>query len=619
MILNNTSGKQLILLLCLRHHLGPRFSSIVLDENVGLPYGTGPIITAVIGGHSSISRYYNGIGIEQKKFIVNSNIWKRINFDTKPVIGDDKIRDAILHSLLTCLAQESDRNKILHNKWLAIIEKYVSDAYIYNRYRISMLQSNVSYDNINEGFIKRDQSLLDNMLSGNHPTFDWDEISHDLSVHLEEVLCGSITVYKEQRGINALRVKCFILDTSNLDLESYPVMNPVKFKGSGKKQTIGPNTHLQVTRSEQLFDEGIFDNIEVVLVVSERRVHFACFEDGLSKIADKFIEKRLNIKTTINEVILEGFDKVNARDKAQTKVDVNGTSTARYTNNYGSADRSQSRPPTTPEHLAVCGDRNVKLVKVNDAEDPKSIDTMGIASIYHKILMAVFAQEWIPKKHRWYDNREQQNKGCRKARVSHQSPLYCRNEFGFPYPLGNSTPLVSSGSIDELVTNIFELNSRRVLEEMLLLFFGPLPFSHLGVIQHRNEKYMFDKYLPNNPEIHQSRVLPKGSLGVQLEKPLHDDGNGLLSSSMWRCLSEDTNNPVELEFITTVGSWKIISTSRRFCIFDGLIPHRTKAISNIVRSNQIRMHHSCYIKPRHEHFGLVMCSEQYRDLYKLVD
>jgi len=96
-----------------------------------------------------------------------------------------------------------------------------------------------------------------------------------------------------------------------------------------------------------------------------------------------------------------------------------------------------------------------------------------------------------------------------------------------------------------------------------------------------NEQKMFDKYLSGHSQRSVSRVLPKGSLGIQQQKPLHDDCNGIVCHGVWSCLLSDEDSLVDLVFTTTDFSWSIRSTTNRFCFLWKVVDKKNKKIYHV--------------------------------------
>lgn len=122
-----------------------------------------------------------------------------------------------------------------------------------------------------------------------------------------------------------------------------------------------------------------------------------------------------------------------------------------------------------------------------------------------------------------------------------------------------------------MLASYYEAWSRTIAEGILFYLCYSLPTAMNSFIAADNVRKSFATHAPNHVSRFFHRPLPKGSLGCQLSKPMHDDKNGVESMGVWRCLREDLVNPVELVFKTTELSWSIRSSTNRFAIFKGML------------------------------------------------
>jgi hypothetical protein len=101
--------------------------------------------------------------------------------------------------------------------------------------------------------------------------------------------------------------------------------------------------------------------------------------------------------------------------------------------------------------------------------------------------------------------------------------------------------------------------------------------------------------------------LPKGAVGIQRAKALHDDGNSALIPGMWTSLLGD--EAVVLRFIGKHFNVCFRTTTFRFCWFMGWMPHKTELLENPATRSKIpmsvvhRIHHSAFSKPEIEHLA----------------
>ena len=138
--------------------------------------------------------------------------------------------------------------------------------------------------------------------------------------------------------------------------------------------------------------------------------------------------------------------------------------------------------------------------------------------------------------------------------------------------------------------------------------FSPLPYATCGHIGYMNEHNFFNYHNVDRMETMYSRPYPRGSLGVRLEKTLHDDKNGFLALGLWQCVAADPLNDIAFCFNTVRKKWHFISSTGRFALFNGLVPHESKLIREHVKSPTRRVHHSSYWKTDHEYISLVLMS-----------
>ena len=153
--------------------------------------------------------------------------------------------------------------------------------------------------------------------------------------------------------------------------------------------------------------------------------------------------------------------------------------------------------------------------------------------------------------------------------------------------------------INEIGAAIWESEQRFVSEKILRDYFSPLPFTMMNYVCYSND-IMFGMKNNSKNIITISRPLPKGSVGLDLEKPLHDDGNACLCPGIWTNIKEDKNNTVDLFFIHKNFNLKLRASEGRIALFLGWIPHKTKVVGEKKQSSDLRIHHTAYMKPEHE-------------------
>jgi hypothetical protein len=123
-----------------------------------------------------------------------------------------------------------------------------------------------------------------------------------------------------------------------------------------------------------------------------------------------------------------------------------------------------------------------------------------------------------------------------------------------------------------------------------------------------------------------ARAFPKGAIGIQQTKALHDDGNAALIPGIWTSVAGDDN--VILRFVGCNFDAYFRTTTKRFSWFYGWIPHKTEMImrqgqasvtgcSNHCKCSHkpmdtfFRLHHSAFSKPEFEHVALILFSKKH--------
>ena len=218
---------------------------------------------------------------------------------------------------------------------------------------------------------------------------------------------------------------------------------------------------------------------------------------------------------------------------------------------------------------------------------------------------------------RWCGPRPISGRGSRTPRTS--GLVSCRDRciLRHPHMRVESVPLVSSDGSKQfykMLAAYWECLVRRGSEELMLWVFSPLRFATGGHLATFAERQAFSSCLPDHPARNVARPFPKGSCGIVLQKALHDDENACLLMGLWRSISDDPENPVELKFLSMRARWRMRVTRSRFAVFNGLVPHKTEAIDQKIKSsNTVRMHHTSHMKPQHEFIALAVFAPQHAE------
>jgi hypothetical protein len=103
------------------------------------------------------------------------------------------------------------------------------------------------------------------------------------------------------------------------------------------------------------------------------------------------------------------------------------------------------------------------------------------------------------------------------------------------------------------------------------------------------------------------RPLPKGAIGIQRTKALHDDGNSALIPGIWTSLLGD--DVVVLWFAGQRFNISFRTMTSHFCWLMGWIPHKTEVLEGPTIGSKgympvvKRIHHSAFSKPEIEHLA----------------
>jgi hypothetical protein len=205
------------------------------------------------------------------------------------------------------------------------------------------------------------------------------------------------------------------------------------------------------------------------------------------------------------------------------------------------------------------------------------------------------------------------------ARVPRFTPgnrLEQRHKFKVPAPLMSSLPPSADAKLVAAAT--FEGGTRTMSEWMLcnvlcLLLHGTAATLASNQLKAASD-YGTSKSLPL-PYQSLCRPLPKGAIGIQRMKALHDDSNSALIPGMWTLLLGD--EAVVFRFIGKDFNVCFRTTTFRFCWFMGWIPHKTELLENPAsRSKGVmsvvhQIHHSALSKPEIEHLAFSCLNPKY--------
>ena len=383
---------------------------------------------------------------------------------------------------------------------------------------------------------------------------------------------------------------------------------------------IGSN--VAVTNVHVQEEEWIETKIEIDDILLQRScdvviVHddYLCFLCTFSKdLSNKLYEKAIDdcgVNLEISQDAIDGFKRIGNNDSYQTDEQ------AVWTANLGIGERVQKYSDyfsdyfkKTKSHRGLSSSNNYQSFSLDKVISPYYFDNC----------LSIFNDKTLSRSDQWYSPRDN-GKKVRKPRMSKTRFLMDRKHVKIPYVLQSSLPK-STDSIAISSSNV-ESNIRTISEWFARNIFLALPYGAFPLIASQNLKLTSNLCKSARPSLHHvfskqiSRILPKGSIGMQLTKPLHDDGNAILSPGVWTSV---TDNPeVILTFVTKKMEVDIRCHRRRVCSFYGWIPHKSRTANCDVGptgkvDKVMRIHHTSYSKPELEHTALFCLSTSRRRL-----
>ena len=305
----------------------------------------------------------------------------------------------------------------------------------------------------------------------------------------------------------------------------------------------------------------------MVLVCNEYQVLCATLSIGLCSIIKHKLANELSINTIPNSYVISGIKQIIAEDKSQQRM--NRKAKTLTCANFGASSRNAT-----------------KYVNMTEKEKTGSLDHYGARLYYNYLYPANFHAD-LAKIDRRYDDVTNPSKNPRVdiyARFENKDKLY------IPRLMKTTVPTLGDG-LDILMASCYEsLVARRLGEEILLSVFSSLPYAMCPIIGSMNECNGLE---PCDREY--SRPFPRGSLGINLYKSLHDDKNGIFALTCWQNLQEDGSNQVRLSLRVKQLRWSLLASADRFCVLNGMIPHKTEVVGEETLSQGTRVHHSSHI------------------------
>jgi hypothetical protein len=344
---------------------------------------------------------------------------------------------------------------------------------------------------------------------------------------------------------------------------------------------------------------------DIYVLHDKHMVYVATFS---SKVCCKIYSEAAettNVSVEFNDEIIGGIKAVGNSDTMQKSEE------AVYTANYGATVRPQpstlhTKSPESIEVNEAVGCPRGGTITTSSSIFPFSAST-PVRDLYRHEFLPVYNTPGLDKSDRWYSVRPN-NKRARVPRFTPGNRLEQRYKFTVPAPLKSSLP--PSGDAKLVAAATFESGARTISEWILCNVLCSLPYGTAATLASNQLKAASDygqsKSLPL-PCQSLCRPLPKGAIGIQRTKALHDDGNSALIPGMWTSLLGD--EAVVLRFIGKHFNVYFRTTTFRFCWFMGWIPHKTELLENPATRSKgpmsvvHRIHHSAFSKPEIEHLA----------------
>jgi hypothetical protein len=317
-------------------------------------------------------------------------------------------------------------------------------------------------------------------------------------------------------------------------------------------------------------DEMMNNNkADAIVIHGEYMVYFATLKSSVCKYLYQTGCDNLSFSTSFSEAAIHGVMKLGNNDTMQKTQDVV------YTANFGMSERPQRNNNNSTNSLSraittsVGCHRGAYIPNDNKKLQNNNLSCLSdvISSIYHHDFYPFFFNSNITNEDKWYNNSTTK----RKPRFMKKGFLDSKKKIHIPYPLKSSVPFSSSNKDLSEAASI-ESKIRNVSEWILGNVFISLPYSATAFIAEENinsamrycSSYeMLDKPMALLKSI--ERPLPKGAVGFNKTKDLHDDGNSSIIPGIWSSHSDD--NDIILRFCGRNLNVFLHTTMHRFCFF----------------------------------------------------
>jgi len=336
----------------------------------------------------------------------------------------------------------------------------------------------------------------------------------------------------------------------------------------------------------------------------------------------------MKLAPNVTKVVISGIKSISSGDKKQIDEE------EAYHANFGASSSAQANHTSqgARDSYIAMGGLPCQMVLNNTDTTPLT----NINAWRYDYFSSVFDDPGLEPKDRWYAERTNKK---RKRTRRQTDTMFKEDRIHMPFTLSTSIPKITQ-QINRSCAASFENDVRSVEEVLLKKIFGALPYTLLGEalaesmstyaayfdvknvdrdknweIKLTQEKMESLGDIPLGyagiPFKHCCRPLNKGATGVVSEKPLHDDGNAVLCPGMWSSLKTE-KRPVVLIFRIPRKQIIMEATLYRFALFYGWIAHKTEfkdkdnenVDSTIDLEDNVRVHHSGFVKHHCEHFGL---------------
>lgn len=447
----------------------------------------------------------------------------------------------------------------------------------------------------NNKYIKNDSKRLKYITTeGQMPKINWKIVQSDFILSLQQLLHRNVKVV-------------------SLDVTPSPM------------SYLLPIDHVKSIDIDKLLEDKCAD---AIFVHGEYMVYLATLKPSICVEIYSTACKKLSLSTKLSQNAINGIITIANADNMQAKQEVV------YTANFGISERPQRNNSTSKNNecqsvtnLVGCP-RGAYIPNTNKFFLHKSLTCISdvISSIYHHDFYPFFFNNNIQNEDKWYSSSTK-----RKPRFMKNGFLDQKKKLPLPYPLKSSLPPSSNQELIEAAT--IESNMRNISEWLLGNVFLSLPYSATAFIAEKNISEACNLDLTISLPDGIRRALPKGAIGFNRTKSLHDDGNAGIIPGIWSSHSHDKN--VALHFFGRNMNVYLHTTMQRFCFFYGWIPHKTEINSLKSQNNSTevedqdedssstckkkrkrmdtvqRIHHSAFSKPMIEHISLSLLQPKF--------